>query len=92
MSATYLETTRNVYKGTAENPQKGLCCTTTPVWQLPGLEMPKKNARNELWVWKYGKPAGPGKQPENFIGGCRGRNGVIAFRLFQPAKRRCNWN
>jgi ubiquinone/menaquinone biosynthesis C-methylase UbiE len=39
---TYLETTRNVYKEAAENPQKGLCCTTTPVWQLPGLKIPKK--------------------------------------------------
>lgn len=38
---TYLETTRNVYKEAAENPQKGLCCTTTPIWQLPDLEMPQ---------------------------------------------------
>ena len=42
MSTTYLETTRNVYKEAAENPNVGLCCTTTPVWQLPGLEMPKR--------------------------------------------------
>lgn len=40
MSTTYLETTKNVYKDAAENPNVGLCCTTTPVWQLPGLEMP----------------------------------------------------
>jgi SAM-dependent methyltransferase len=40
MSTTYLETTRNVYKDAAENPNVGLCCTTTPVWQLPGLDMP----------------------------------------------------
>lgn len=39
---SYLETTRNVYKEAAENPQVGLCCTTTPVWQLPGLSVPKK--------------------------------------------------
>lgn len=42
MSTTYLETTRNVYKEAAENPNVGLCCTTTPVWQLPGLDMPKR--------------------------------------------------
>ena len=42
MSTAYLESTRNVYKEAAENPQKGLCCTTTPVWQLPGLNMPLK--------------------------------------------------
>ncbi len=39
---SYLETTRNVYKEAAENPQKGLCCTTTPVWQLPELDIPQK--------------------------------------------------
>jgi SAM-dependent methyltransferase len=40
MSTTYLETTKNVYKEAAENPQVGLCCTTTPIWQLPGLDIP----------------------------------------------------
>ncbi|HCM77458.1 MAG TPA: SAM-dependent methyltransferase [Cytophagales bacterium] len=39
---TYLETTHNVYKQAAEHPQKGLCCTTTPIWQLPGLAIPKR--------------------------------------------------
>jgi SAM-dependent methyltransferase len=39
---SYLETTKNVYKEVAENPQVGLCCTTTPVWQLPGLCVSKK--------------------------------------------------
>ncbi|MEO6130326.1 MAG: arsenosugar biosynthesis arsenite methyltransferase ArsM [Saprospiraceae bacterium] len=38
----YLEVTRNVYKEAAENPQVGLCCTTTPVWQLPGLCIPNR--------------------------------------------------
>ena len=42
MSAGYLETTRNVYKEAAEKPQQGLCCTTTPVWQLPGLKIPAR--------------------------------------------------
>jgi ubiquinone/menaquinone biosynthesis C-methylase UbiE len=38
---TYLETTKDVYKKAAETPDVGLCCTTTPIWQLPNLEMPK---------------------------------------------------
>jgi len=38
---SYLETTHNVYKDAAENPNIGLCCTTTPVWQLPGLSIPQ---------------------------------------------------
>ncbi|MEO6231529.1 MAG: arsenosugar biosynthesis arsenite methyltransferase ArsM [Ferruginibacter sp.] len=40
MELGYLETTKNVYKDAAENPNVGLCCTTTPVWQLPGLDIP----------------------------------------------------
>ena len=40
--SNYLETAHSVYKEAAENPQKGLCCTTTPVWQLPGLSIPQK--------------------------------------------------
>jgi SAM-dependent methyltransferase len=39
---TYLQTTKDVYKKAAETPDVGLCCTTTPVWQLPELEIPKK--------------------------------------------------
>jgi len=39
---TYLQTTKDVYKKAAENPDVGLCCTTTPIWQLPGLDIPKK--------------------------------------------------
>ena len=40
MSKAYLETTRNVYKEAAEKPDVGLCCTTTPIWQLPDLNIP----------------------------------------------------
>ena len=38
---TYLEKTKNIYKQAALSPDVGLCCTTTPVWQLPGLSIPK---------------------------------------------------
>ncbi|MEQ9426734.1 MAG: arsenosugar biosynthesis arsenite methyltransferase ArsM [Cyclobacteriaceae bacterium] len=39
---SYLETTKNVYKEAALTPDVGLCCTTNPVWQLPGLSIPRK--------------------------------------------------
>lgn len=42
MKQGYLEITKDLYKEAAENPQVGLCCTTTPVWQLPGLSVPSK--------------------------------------------------
>jgi len=36
---SYLETTRDIYKEFALRPEVGLCCTTTPIWKLPGLEI-----------------------------------------------------
>lgn len=38
---SYLETTKNVYKEAALTPDIGLCCTTNPIWELPGLKIPK---------------------------------------------------
>lgn len=38
---SYLETTKDVYKKAAETPDIGLCCTTNPIWELPGLKIPK---------------------------------------------------
>ncbi len=37
---SYLETTKDVYAAAAEKPDVGLCCTTTPMWKFPGLEIP----------------------------------------------------
>jgi SAM-dependent methyltransferase len=38
---SYLETTHKVYKEAALTPEVGLCCTTNPIWELPGLKIPK---------------------------------------------------
>jgi SAM-dependent methyltransferase len=38
---SYLEVTHDVYREAALKPDVGLCCTTTPIWQLPGLDIPK---------------------------------------------------
>lgn len=38
---SYLDTTVNVYKEAALTPDVGLCCTTNPIWELPGLKIPK---------------------------------------------------
>ncbi len=37
---SYLEATNDLYKQAAMTPDVGLCCTTNPVWQLPGLSIP----------------------------------------------------
>ncbi len=38
---SYLKTTHDVYKAAALTPDVGLCCTTNPIWELPGLKIPK---------------------------------------------------
>jgi SAM-dependent methyltransferase len=42
VNPSYLLTTHDVYREAALNPDIGLCCTTTPIWQLPDLSIPKK--------------------------------------------------
>ena len=38
---SYLEVTSDLYKEAALTPDVGLCCTTNPIWQFPGLSIPK---------------------------------------------------
>lgn len=38
---SYLDVTSDLYKEAALTPDVGLCCTTTPIWQFPGLSIPR---------------------------------------------------
>ena len=38
---SYLDATYKLYTEVAQTPDIGLCCTTSPLWQLPGLRIPK---------------------------------------------------
>lgn len=38
---SYLDTANDVYKQAALIPDVGLCCTTNPIWELPGLKIPR---------------------------------------------------
>lgn len=38
---SYLDATHTLYKDAALTPDVGLCCTTNPIWELPGLKIPK---------------------------------------------------
>jgi hypothetical protein len=37
---SYIDATKNFYHYAALTPDVGLCCTTTPIGQLPGLDIP----------------------------------------------------
>jgi len=39
---SYLQATSDLYREAALTPDVGLCCTTNPIWQLPGLSIPTK--------------------------------------------------
>lgn len=38
---SYLDATNDLYRAAALTPDVGLCCTTNPIWELPGLKIPK---------------------------------------------------
>src|SRR5262245_32603986 len=38
---SYLQTVEDVYAAAAAAPQADLCCTRSPVWHLPGLQVPR---------------------------------------------------
>ncbi len=82
MNTTYLETTRNVYKEAAENPNIGLCCTTTPVWQLPGLEMPKRMLEMNYGCGSTVNPRDLVKNPRILYVGVGGGMELLQFAYF----------
>lgn len=102
---SYLETTVDVYKEAALKPDVGLCCTTTPVWALPGLEMPKimlemnygcgstvnpRDLVNEPTILYVG--VGGGMEVFQFSYFSRKKNGVIGIDVVDEMIDACNTN
>ena len=87
MQQGYLETTRNVYKEAAETPQPGLCCTTTPVWQLPGLSIPKRMLEMNYGCGSTVNPRDLINNPRILYVGVGGGMELLQFSYFsrQPA-------
>ncbi len=84
---TYLETTKNVYREAALTPDVGLCCTTTPVWAFPGLDIPKK-----MLDMNYG--CGSTVHPRDLVNSPRilyvGVGGGMEFLQFSYFRRQAN--
>ncbi len=86
MGKGYLETTKNVYKQAAETPDIGLCCTTTPIWQLPGLDIP-----NIMLEMNYGcgstvNPRDLVNEPKILYVGVGGGMELLQFAYFSRQK------
>jgi SAM-dependent methyltransferase len=83
---SYLETTKNLYKDAAENPQKGLCCTTTPVWQLPGLDIPQKMLEMNYGCGSTVNPRDLVNKPRILYVGVGGGMELLQFAYFSRQK------
>jgi len=74
--------TRDVYKEAALNPQQGLCCTTTPVWQLPGLSIPKRMLEMNYGCGSTVNPRDLVNSPTILYVGVGGGMEVLQFSYF----------
>jgi SAM-dependent methyltransferase len=83
---SYLETTIDVYKQAAEKPDVGLCCTTTPVWALPGLVMPKIMLEMNYGCGTTVNPRDLINQPTILYVGVGGGMELLQFSYFNRQK------
>ena len=82
MQDTYLKTTENFYRDAALTPNVGLCCTTTPVWQLPDLDMPKIMERMNYGCGSTVNPRDLGNSPTILYVGVGGGMELLQFAYF----------
>ncbi|HDZ58995.1 MAG TPA: methyltransferase domain-containing protein [Ignavibacteriales bacterium] len=82
MRDSYLSTTKDVYKEAALNPDKGLCCTTTPVWQLPGLDIPDNMLEMNYGCGSTVNPRDLVNNPSILYVGVGGGMEVLQFAYF----------
>lgn len=83
---SYLETTKNVYKEAAVKPDVGLCCTTTPVWQLPGLSIPTKMLQMNYGCGSTVHPRDLVNNPKILYVGVGGGMELLQFSYFSRQK------
>ncbi|MBL0238579.1 MAG: arsenosugar biosynthesis arsenite methyltransferase ArsM [Saprospiraceae bacterium] len=79
---SYLETTVDVYKEAALKPDVGLCCTTTPVWQLPDLSIPKKMLEMNYGCGSTVNPRDLANNPTVLYVGIGGGMELLQFAYF----------
>lgn len=78
----YLEAAKLVYEDAANNPQKGLCCTTTPVWQLPELAVPSKMLEMNYGCGSTVNPRDLSNDPTVLYVGVGGGMELLQFSYF----------
>ncbi len=79
---SYLGTTRKVYREAALTPDMGLCCTTTPVWRLPELSIPKRMLEMNYGCGSTVNPRDLVDQPNILYVGVGGGMELLQFAYF----------
>ncbi|WP_420578379.1 arsenosugar biosynthesis arsenite methyltransferase ArsM [Ekhidna sp.] len=82
----YLETTKEVYKRAAETPDVGLCCTTTPIWAFPGLDIPKRMQQMNYGCGSTVHPRDLVNNPKILYVGVGGGMELLQFAYFSRQK------
>ncbi|MGM0933707.1 MAG: arsenosugar biosynthesis arsenite methyltransferase ArsM [Bacteroidota bacterium] len=83
---SYLETTRDVYREAALTPDVGLCCTTNPVWELPGLKIPQIMQEMNYGCGSTVHPRDLGNNPKILYVGVGGGMELLQFAYFSRQK------
>jgi len=82
----YLDTTHNLYKQAALTPDVGLCCTTTPVWQFPGLHIPTRMLEMNYGCGSTVHPRDLINNPKILYVGVGGGMELLQFSYFSRQK------
>ncbi len=83
---SYLQTTKDIYKQAALTPDVGLCCTTTPIWQLPGLSIPVIMQQMNYGCGSTVNPRDLVKEPTILYVGVGGGMELLQFSYFNRKK------
>ncbi len=80
--SNYQETVSKVYKEAALSPDIGLCCTTTPIWQLPELKIPKTMLEMNYGCGSTVHPRDLSNNPKILYVGVGGGMELLQFSYF----------
>ena len=79
---SYLDATEDLYRKAAQQPDEGLCCTTTPVWQLPGLNIPSRMLEMNYGCGSTVHPRDLAGEPNILYVGVGGGMELLQFAYF----------
>ena len=83
---SYLDTTHDLYKEAALTPDVGLCCTTTPIWQFPGLHIPTRMQEMNYGCGSTVHPRDLVNNPHILYVGVGGGMELLQFAYFSRQK------